>query len=138
VLRPVASVVLDQSVAILDASATILGNFRRLDPAATPNQAHAALARFKFRNTDALKPVGALSGGEMLRAGLACTLGCSHPPTLLMLDEPTNHLDLESIAAIEAALAEFDGALLVASHDEDLLAAIGIERRLVFPLTGGA
>ena len=115
---------------------TILDNFRRLDPAATPNQAHAALARFLFRNVDALKPVGALSGGEMLRAGLACTLGGSHPPQLLMLDEPTNHLDLDSIAAIEAALADFDGALLVASHDEDFLAAIGIARRLAFPLKG--
>ncbi len=134
VSRPVPSVMLDQSVAILDPGETILENFRRLNPAATPNQAHAALARFLFRNVDALKPVGALSGGEMLRAGLACTLGGSHPPQLLMLDEPTNHLDLESIAAIEAALADFDGALLVASHDEDFLAAIGIARRLAFPL----
>ena len=55
-----------------------------------------------------------------------------------MLDEPTNHLDLDSIAAIEAALADFDGALLVASHDEDFLAAIGIDRRLDFPLAGDA
>ena len=138
VSRPVASIVLDQSVAILDAQATILDNFRRLDPGATPNQAYAALARFLFRNVDALKPVAALSGGEMLRAGLACTLGGSHPPQLLMLDEPTNHLDLDSIAAIEAALADFDGALLVASHDEDFLAAIGITRRLAFPLKGTA
>lgn len=138
VSRPVPSVVLDQSVAILDSAATILDNFRRLAPSATPNQAHAALARFMFRNADALKPVGALSGGEILRAGLACTLGGSAPPPLLMLDEPTNHLDLESIAAIEAALADFDGALLVASHDEDFLAAIGIARRLAFPLVGGA
>ncbi len=136
VSRPAPSVLLDQSVALLDPSETILDNFRRLDPAATPNQAHAALARFLFRNVDALKPVGALSGGEMLRAGLACTLGGSHPPALLMLDEPTNHLDLDSIAAIEAALADFDGALIVASHDADFLAAIGIDRRLEFPLKG--
>ena len=138
VARPVASVVLDQSVALLDPAETILDNFRRLAPAATPNQAHAALARFLFRNVDALKPVGALSGGEMLRAGLACTLGGSHPPELLMLDEPTNHLDLDSIAAIEAALAGFDGALIVASHDEDFLAAIGVTRRLAFPLRAHA
>ncbi len=136
VLRPTRSVMLDQSVAILDPAATILDNFRRLDPAATPNHAHAALARFLFRNSQALKPVGSLSGGEMLRAGLACTLGGSHPPELLMLDEPTNHLDLDSIASIEAALADFDGALIVASHDEDFLAAIGIGRRLEFPLAG--
>ena len=134
VLRPVASVVLDQSVAILDPAATVLENFRRLDPMASVNHAHAVLARFLFRNVQALMPVGDLSGGEILRAGLACALGGSHPPQLLMLDEPTNHLDLDSMSAIEAALRDFDGALLVASHDADFLNAIGIERRLTFPL----
>ena len=95
VSRAVRSVMLDQTVAILDPAATILDNFRRLDPQATVNHAHAMLARFLFRNVDALKPVGTLSGGEMLRAGFACTLGGSQPPQLLILDEPTNHLDLD-------------------------------------------
>jgi ATPase subunit of ABC transporter with duplicated ATPase domains len=44
------------------------------------------------------------------------------------LDEPTNHLDLDSVTAMEAALNGYDGALLVVSHDEDFLAAIGVER----------
>jgi ATPase subunit of ABC transporter with duplicated ATPase domains len=52
------------------------------------------------------------------------------PPQLLVLDEPTNHLDLESIAALEAALNAFDGALLVVSHDSDFLDAVGIEEVL--------
>ena len=136
--RPVASVMLDQSVSLLDPALSILDNFRRLNPDASLNHAHAMLARFLYRNQAALKPVQALSGGEMLRAGLACVLGGTTPPGLLVLDEPTNHLDLESIAAIEAALRDFDGALLVASHDEDFLAAIQIERRIAFPLTAGA
>jgi ATPase subunit of ABC transporter with duplicated ATPase domains len=71
-----------------------------------------------------------LSGGERLRAALACTLMAAHPPQLIVLDEPTNHLDLESIAAVEAALAGYDGALLVASHDPEFLAAIGVVRRI--------
>ena len=134
VRRPVGSIILDQSVAMLDPAESILDNFRRLDPTATANHAHAVLARFLFRNVDALKPVGKLSGGERLRAGLACALGGSRPPQLLMLDEPTNHLDLNSIGAIEEALRDFDGALLIASHDEDFLVAVGVERRLRFPL----
>jgi len=65
----------------------------------------------------------------LLRAGLACVLG-SAPPPLLILDEPTNHLDIDSIAAVEAGLRAYDGALLVVSHDETFLESIGIERRL--------
>ena len=138
VQRPVPSAMLTQSVDFLDPVLSIVENFRRLHPDASLNHAHAVLARFLYRNQAALKPVHALSGGEMLRAGLACVLGGATPPGLLILDEPTNHLDLDSIAAIEAALREFDGALLVASHDADFLDAIGIERRIPFPLAGAA
>jgi ATPase subunit of ABC transporter with duplicated ATPase domains len=74
----------------------------------------------------------------MLRAGLACRLGGHNPPALLILDEPTNHLDLDSIQAVEAALMAYDGALLVVSHDEAFLSAIGITRRLALrPLHPG-
>ncbi len=70
----------------------------------------------------------------MLRAGLACVLGGPRPPELLVLDEPTNHLDVDAIEAVEAGLRAYDGALLVVSHDETFLAAIGITRRI--ELTG--
>ena len=52
------------------------------------------------------------------------------PPPLLILDEPTNHLDIDSIEAVEAGLRAYDGALLVVSHDEAFLEAIGITRRM--------
>ena len=122
---------LDQRATLLEDDQTILENFRRLNPGASLNNAHAALARFLFRNAAALRVAGTLSGGERLRAALACVLCAATPPQLLILDEPTNHLDLDSIRAVEAALGGYDGALLVVSHDEDFLEAISVERRLV-------
>ncbi|WP_315720555.1 MULTISPECIES: ABC-F family ATP-binding cassette domain-containing protein [unclassified Bradyrhizobium] len=117
---------LDQHVALLDRSDSIIGNFRRLHPALGAEAAHAACARFAFRNRDAEQTVETLSGGERLRAGLACTFGGARPPWLLLLDEPTNHLDIVSIEILEQALRDFDGALLVVSHDPSFLAAIGV------------
>lgn len=119
---------LDQNVSLMHPADTIVENFRRLHPDADETACRTVLARFLFRADAAEVPVGTLSGGETLRAALACVLGGPAPPQLLILDEPTNHLDLESIAAIEAALADYDGALLVVSHDRDFLEVIGIER----------
>ena len=121
---------LDQQVSLLDPAISVRDNFRRINPKADENACRAALARFMFRADAALQIVSTLSGGQLLRAGLACVLGGSTPPALLILDEPTNHLDLESIEAVEAGLCAYDGALLIVSHDEDFLKNIGISRRL--------
>ncbi|OWO93503.1 ABC transporter [Rhizobium esperanzae] len=123
---------LDQKVGLLDPSASIRDNFRRINPQADENTCRAALARFMFRADAALQTVSSLSGGQLLRAGLACTLGAA-PPPLLILDEPTNHLDIDSISAVEAGLRAYDGALIVVSHDEMFLESIGITRRLELP-----
>jgi ATPase subunit of ABC transporter with duplicated ATPase domains len=121
---------LDQHVDALEDGETLLANMRRLNPELNDNAAHAALARFAFRNKDALKLAGALSGGERLRAGLAFILSAKEPPQLLLLDEPTNHLDIASIEVVEEALRGYDGALIVVSHDTAFVEAIGVTREI--------
>ncbi|RUT33130.1 ABC-F family ATP-binding cassette domain-containing protein [Arsenicitalea aurantiaca] len=128
---------LDQQMDRLDPSLSIRENFLRANPKDGENACRAALARFLFRADAALQKVGTLSGGEMLRAGLAITLGGGAPPELLLLDEPTNHLDLDAIAAIENGLRAYDGAVLVISHDEDFLGNIGVTRRISLPQRPG-
>ena len=128
--RPVRATLLDQEAAILDRNETLVEAWRRLNPDGSANDAQAALARFLFRNTAAHRRVGDLSGGERLRAALACVMTGPTPPKLLVLDEPTNHLDLESVEAVEAALKAYDGALVVVSHDADFLAALEVTRTL--------
>jgi len=130
VLRGGRVALLDQRTAILREDETILAAWRRLNPRGDDNAGHAALASFLFRAEAAHKPVASLSGGERLRAALACVLAGQAPPQLLILDEPTNHLDLDSISAIEAALVGYDGALMVVSHDRDFLDAVGAETEI--------
>jgi ATPase subunit of ABC transporter with duplicated ATPase domains len=88
------------------------------------------LARFLFRGSRIQLPVAVLSGGERLRATLACVLFAEPAPQLLLLDEPTNNLDLVSVGQLENALNAYEGAFVVVSHDERFLAEIKVERWL--------
>jgi ATP-binding cassette, subfamily F, member 3 len=109
----------------------------------TPGQARALLGRFLFSGDDAEKPLNGLSGGERRRLSLAILMnGNPAPPNMLILDEPTNHLDLESREALESALSEFPGSLLLVSHDRALLDAVGtrtiaVEDRTLHSYVGG-
>ncbi|HEX5345456.1 MAG TPA: ATP-binding cassette domain-containing protein, partial [Duganella sp.] len=78
----------------------------------------------------AAAPVESLSGGERLKVALACALYAHPPAQLLLLDEPSNHLDLASLEALEAMLRQYQGALMVVSHDETFMQALHLTHRL--------
>ncbi|MFE3957144.1 ABC-F family ATP-binding cassette domain-containing protein [Nocardia sp. NPDC059091] len=121
---------LPQRLDVFDESRSVFENVAATAPHASAEQIRAQLARFLFRGTDADVAAGALSGGERLRAALAMLLLAEPAPKLLLLDEPTNNLDLPSLAHLTEALASFQGALLVVSHDPRFLTEIGVTRRL--------
>jgi len=121
---------LDQKAECLNEEFSILDNFRAFNPNLDETETRYALAKFLFPNKAALQIVKTLSGGEKMRAALACLLMAEKVPQLLMLDEPTNHLDIRSVENIEAALNQFSGAMIVISHDKSFLKAIGITHEL--------
>ncbi|PMR61295.1 ABC transporter [Verrucosispora sp. ts21] len=121
---------LSQRLDLLDPERTVAENLAVFAPQAPEARRMHLLARFLFRGARAQLPVGVLSGGERLRATLACVLGAEPAPQLLLLDEPTNNLDLVSVGQLESALNAYQGALLVVSHDERFLAEINVSRWL--------
>ena len=118
----------DQHARRLRPGASVLECYRERNPDFGETQARHALARFLFEGDAVHQPTETLSGGQRLRAALACTLNGWRPPRLLLLDEPANHLDLDGLAALEDVLIGYDGALVVVSHDRAFLEAIGVER----------
>ncbi|MFI9818713.1 ABC-F family ATP-binding cassette domain-containing protein [Saccharothrix variisporea] len=121
---------LTQRLDLLDPGRSVLDNLATSAPSLSAERRMHLLARFLFRGERAHLPVGVLSGGERLRATLACVLYAEPAPHLLLLDEPTNNLDLVSVGQLENALNAYRGAFVVVSHDERFLENIGITRRL--------
>jgi ATPase subunit of ABC transporter with duplicated ATPase domains len=91
----------------------------QFDPSAAQQELRGLMGQMLFSGEDALKPTGALSGGETARM-IFCRL-MLQKPNFLVLDEPTNHLDLESINALNIALQKYDGTVLLVTHDHDVI-----------------
>jgi ATPase subunit of ABC transporter with duplicated ATPase domains len=121
---------LSQRLDLLVLERTVAQSLADFAPNLTQTRRMHLLAQFLFSGNRIHLPVAALSGGERLRATLACVLYAEPAPQLLLLDEPTNNLDLVSVGQLEAALNAYEGALVVVSHDERFLAEVGVQRRL--------
>ncbi|MBY6539411.1 ABC-F family ATP-binding cassette domain-containing protein [Rhodococcus sp. BP-349] len=126
----VPTAVLPQSLDVFDDDASVVENVRRAAPDTSITNVRTRLARFLFRGRRADAVVHTLSGGERVRAALAMLLLADPAPQLLILDEPTNNLDVASRTHLSTALSSYRGALIVVSHDEAFLDALGITRRV--------
>ncbi|MFB9903765.1 ABC-F family ATP-binding cassette domain-containing protein [Allokutzneria oryzae] len=121
---------LPQRLDLLDPDASVLENLSAFAPDLSPNERRHRLAQFLFKGDRIHLAAGTLSGGELLRASIACLLCATPAPQLFLLDEPTNNLDLVSTRQLVRALTVYRGAFIVVSHDERFLAEIGVTRRI--------
>ncbi|MBB4078650.1 ATP-binding cassette subfamily F protein 3 [Lewinella aquimaris] len=113
----------------LDGNKTLLETMEEASPPEMRTRLRSVLGAFLFSGEDQDKKVMVLSGGERARLALACML--LRPFNLLVLDEPTNHLDMASKDMLKSALMEYDGTLLVVSHDREFLGGL-TERTIEF------
>ncbi|MBP1077497.1 ATPase subunit of ABC transporter with duplicated ATPase domains [Microbacterium terrae] len=115
----------------LDVNRSVLENMMSAAPDITATEARKVLGSFLFTGDDVLKPAGVLSGGEKTRLSLATLVVSS--ANMLLLDEPTNNLDPASREEILGALAHYEGAVVLVSHDSGAVHALNPERVLILP-----
>lgn len=121
-------VYLDQNYEFVDRTQTVIANMQRVNPTLNYQLLRQQLGHFLFFNDEVYQSAAVLSGGELAR--LAIAMITIAELDLLILDEPTNNLDITTVDQMVKALNEYQGALLVISHDLDFLSRIHITRSL--------
>ncbi|GHT76194.1 ABC transporter ATP-binding protein [Bacteroidia bacterium] len=126
------SVYIDQDYSLINNHLKVYEQAQQFNLSALPeHEIKIRLHRFLFSKGDWDKSCSALSGGERMRLLLCCLTIGSQSPDIIILDEPTNNLDIQNIEILTAAVNEYQGTLIVVSHDETFLEEIGMER-LIF------
>ena len=115
----------------IDPNITVLDNLQHASPESDDTQARTILGSFLFSGDDVMKPAGVLSGGEKTRLALAMLV--TSKANVLLLDEPTNNLDPASREEILAAIAKYEGSIVLVTHDEGAVRALNPERVLLLP-----
>ncbi|MEM1202890.1 MAG: ABC-F family ATP-binding cassette domain-containing protein [Acidobacteriota bacterium] len=123
---------LDQRTQFLPDGRSLVEAMRLANPSLSTQEAYWGLDALGLGRAFASRLPETLSGGERMRATLACLFNSQEPPRLLVVDEPTNNLDLQTVEVLERALASYQGAMIVISHDQDFLDALGLQERLSF------
>jgi len=109
----------------------LMDEIQTVSPQMLPSEIRSYLARFHFTGDDIYKPVKILSGGE--RGRLALAILALQGANLLMLDEPMNHLDIESQEVLQSVLKDFNGTIILVSHDRFLIDGIATQIWEVLP-----
>jgi ATPase subunit of ABC transporter with duplicated ATPase domains len=125
------SVYIDQDYSLLDNKLKIYEQAEQFNVSALQeHKIKIRLTRFLFTKDDWDKPCSALSGGERMRLLLCCLTINSKSPDIIIFDEPTNNLDIQNVEILTTAINEYQGTLVVVSHDETFLEQINIERTI--------
>jgi ATPase subunit of ABC transporter with duplicated ATPase domains len=125
------SVYIDQDYSLIDNGLKVYEQAQQFNNSALlEHEIKIRLSRFLFTKEDWDKSCSALSGGEKMRLMLCCLTINNQSPDIIILDEPTNNLDIQNIAILTAAFSEYQGTLLVVSHDDYFLEQININRTI--------
>lgn len=125
------AVYIDQDYSLLDRKLSVYEQAQHFN--STALQEHVIkirLARFLFTKDDWDKSCQVLSGGERMRLSLCCLTISNQSPDMIILDEPTNNLDIQNVEILTAAINEYQGTLIVVSHDETFLERVNISRHI--------
>lgn len=125
------SIYIDQDYSLLNNKLKVYEQTQQFNTSALQeHELKIRLNRFLFTKEDWDKSCHALSGGERMRLLLCCLTIDSQAPDIIILDEPTNNLDIQNVEILTMAINEYQGTLIVVSHDETFLEQINIERTI--------